>query len=336
MSVSRLAPASLVLLAAFAAPAFAQQNVVVNCESVGGRQQYCEVETRYGVRLVDDLSRGRCREGSTWGADGRGIWVTGGCRGAFELGAGDQPYAGAFERDVRPYDDRYQQDPGYAGAGAGAYAGPTVLCESKDNRRRHCRADVRGGRVVLIRNVSRTPCAEGHNWGWDDAGVWVDQGCRGEFAVESGGGYARYGQAPYGGGGRQGHRARALRVARLSPHVLRRGRRRRAGRAGQRRGVHRRPHLGLRRPAHLGRPGLRRRLRDRALALRHPPCWQSAARIAAASPCSDGQSLDARARVRVRGGEFRRRLAAAAAMRSHSGTDSPALKHAAAASIRPT
>src|SRR5688572_26418494 len=210
MSVSRLAPASLVLLAAFAAPAFAQQNVIVNCESVGGRQQYCEVETRYGVRLVDDLSRGRCREGSTWGADGRGIWVTGGCRGAFELGAGDEPYAGAFERDVRPYEDghqqegypqqRYPQGPGYAGA----YAGQTVLCESKDNRRRHCRADVRGGRVVLIRNVSRTQCAEGRNWGWDDAGVWVDQGCRGEFAVEQGGGYARYGEAPYGGGGRRG------------------------------------------------------------------------------------------------------------------------------------
>jgi hypothetical protein len=212
MSVSRLVPASLVFIAAFAAPASAQQNVVVNCESVGGRQQYCEVETRYGVRLVDDLSRGRCREGSTWGADGRGIWVTGGCRGAFELGAGDAPIAGYDQYDR--YDQDRKQDPyarqdpynRYDGQqGNAGYGVATVLCESKDNRRRHCRADVRGGRVVLIRNISRTQCAEGHNWGWDDAGVWVDQGCRGEFGVEAGGGYARYGAQPYGyGGPRQG------------------------------------------------------------------------------------------------------------------------------------
>ncbi len=204
MVVRMLALLVPIALSVFA-PTQAQQNVVVHCESVGGRQQYCQVETRYGVRLVEEFSRGVCREGGTWGHDARGIWVSHGCRAAFELGAGDDGYAGdtrgrddrydRYDRDSRR--DDYDRDGGYDYAGAGG----TILCESKDNRRRYCRADVRGGQVVIVRNISRASCDEGYGWGYDDGGVWVDQGCRAEFAVEPLGRYGGRGSQRRRGSG---------------------------------------------------------------------------------------------------------------------------------------
>ena len=35
----------------------------------------------------------------------------------------------------------------------------------------------------LTKQLSKTPCVEGHNWGWDQRGVWVSRGCRAEFVV---------------------------------------------------------------------------------------------------------------------------------------------------------
>ena len=59
----------------------------VRCESRDRRTEYCGVDIRGGVRLVRQLSDRRCVRGSTWGTDGRGIWVTDGCRAEFELAA---------------------------------------------------------------------------------------------------------------------------------------------------------------------------------------------------------------------------------------------------------
>ncbi|HVF35570.1 MAG TPA: DUF3011 domain-containing protein [Candidatus Saccharimonadia bacterium] len=198
------AAAALFGVVACVSPAGAQQVAVVHCESIAGRQQYCEVETRYGVRLVDEFSHRACREGDTWGFDDGRIWVRGGCRGAFEVGSGgggrDDRYARSYEDDRRGdgrrYDERLdgrryadERDARYLGAG-------TFVCESKDNRRRYCAADVAGGRVALTRNISRTPCVQGQSWGQDRRGVWVDQGCRAEFSVESRRDYERRGGAP--------------------------------------------------------------------------------------------------------------------------------------------
>ena len=89
MSYRSISAVAIALIAGtLAAPVAAQQVAVVNCESISGRQQYCEVETRYGVRLVEEFSRGRCREGESWGYDAGRIWVRNGCRGAFEVGTG--------------------------------------------------------------------------------------------------------------------------------------------------------------------------------------------------------------------------------------------------------
>jgi hypothetical protein len=124
----------------------------VRCESRDGRTAYCGVDTRSGVRLVRQMSDRRCVRGSTWGADGRGIWVTNGCRAEFELGNG-----------------------------YGATAG-MLRCESNDNRTRYCNVDTRYG-VQIVRQLSRDPCVEGRSWGMTQNSVWVSRGCRAEFST---------------------------------------------------------------------------------------------------------------------------------------------------------
>lgn len=57
---------------------------------------------------------------------------------------------------------------------------PRVLCESTDGTRRHCAADTSAG-VVLARRTGTGECLLGKSWGYDDTGIWVQDGCAGEF-----------------------------------------------------------------------------------------------------------------------------------------------------------
>ena len=59
---------------------------VLSCSSDDGRRNYCNTDTRGGVRLVRQRSDARCSEGYSWGYDRRGIWVDRGCRADFEVG----------------------------------------------------------------------------------------------------------------------------------------------------------------------------------------------------------------------------------------------------------
>lgn len=54
-----------------------------------------------------------------------------------------------------------------------------VRCESVDGRTRECAADTRDG-VRLVRQLSKSACLEGRNWGYGRDRIWVSQGCRGE------------------------------------------------------------------------------------------------------------------------------------------------------------
>ena len=67
------------------------------------------------------------------------------------------------------------------GAPAAAQAA-TVLCASAATGRQHCPADTSGG-IALLRATGSSPCLLGRNWGYDDAGVWVAEGCGGEFML---------------------------------------------------------------------------------------------------------------------------------------------------------
>jgi hypothetical protein len=60
-----------------------------------------------------------------------------------------------------------------------------VRCASQGYNYNMCQVDTgRGSRVYLVRQVSKTPCAEGNNWGWNRAGIWVNGGCEGVFRVQ--------------------------------------------------------------------------------------------------------------------------------------------------------
>lgn len=140
----------------------------IRCESDGGRQRYCQADTRGGVRLSRQLSNSSCVQGSSWGYDRRGVWVSQGCRADFEIGRGGRGGSGW----------------GQSGAGWGDRGGGQVLsCDSNKERLNRCNASVRRG-ARLVRQNSNSPCTEGQSWGWDRNGVWVSNGCRGQFRID--------------------------------------------------------------------------------------------------------------------------------------------------------
>ena len=57
-----------------------------------------------------------------------------------------------------------------------------VICESKSEMRRECGVTVER-RVTLVKQLSNAACEAGRSWGWDRTGIWVDKGCRGQFAL---------------------------------------------------------------------------------------------------------------------------------------------------------
>ena len=62
---------------------------------------------------------------------------------------------------------------------------PTVItCTSKKGERQVCPADTTAG-VSLLRSTGDSSCLLGNTWGYDSAGVWVSNGCGGEFALGS-------------------------------------------------------------------------------------------------------------------------------------------------------
>lgn len=72
--------------------------------------------------------------------------------------------------------------------GNNGYGGDVIRCESNDGRTRECSTN--GGRVMLERQLSKGACIEGRTWGYGRNGIWVSNGCRGDFRVTGyGGGY---------------------------------------------------------------------------------------------------------------------------------------------------
>jgi len=58
----------------------------------------------------------------------------------------------------------------------------TITCSSKPGERNHCAADTSRG-VTLLSSTGESACLLGKTWGYDDAGIWVSDGCIGEFAA---------------------------------------------------------------------------------------------------------------------------------------------------------
>jgi hypothetical protein len=155
---------TLLVAAAGIAPANAAQGFL-NCASNGYKYNYCNADTQGRVVMVREVSTGNlCRQGRGWGYDNGGIWVDRGCRAEFSYG-----------RDNRNW------------SGGGHWNGPgTLTCESVSYRYRRCDADTQN-RVNLMRELSTgNLCRQGYGWGYDNRGIWVDRGCRGEFSYGRG------------------------------------------------------------------------------------------------------------------------------------------------------
>ncbi|MBC7924734.1 MAG: DUF3011 domain-containing protein [Bryobacteraceae bacterium] len=158
------------ILFGFATLAASAQSTLT-CSSDDMRRHYCSADTRGGVQMTRQRSDASCIQGRTWGYDRRGIWVDRGCRADFATGTGFDN-GGGFGGGR----DRY---PGGNGNSASS-----LTCSSDDMRRHYCSADTRGG-VQLVRQRSDASCVEGRTWGYDRRGVWVDRGCRADFAVNT-------------------------------------------------------------------------------------------------------------------------------------------------------
>jgi hypothetical protein len=63
---------------------------------------------------------------------------------------------------------------------AGAGTPVTITCSSAAGQRQRCAADASAG-VMLTRSTGTAACLLGKTWGYDDAGIWVSEGCSGEF-----------------------------------------------------------------------------------------------------------------------------------------------------------
>lgn len=127
-------------------------DAAITCESDRGRRKQCAGDTGAGVQLVRRLSEATCRFGREWGFDQKGIWVDKGCRAEFAVRGKRKTLVGS------------------------------VTCESKDNTRALCAADTLHG-IALIRQFNENPCILGESWGFDQDGVWVTNGCHGQFIL---------------------------------------------------------------------------------------------------------------------------------------------------------
>lgn len=135
----------------------------VDCKSYNYSYQRCPVRWR-DARIVRQLSDTPCRRGQNWGLDRQGLWVDRGCAGRFVDAYG----GGGGWRPPSGWDHNFQ-----------------MRCQSSGYQYGFCAVDVgRGGRVYLQRQLSNSPCVEGRTWGWNRAGVWVDQGCEGIFTID--------------------------------------------------------------------------------------------------------------------------------------------------------
>ena len=148
----------------------------VACSSDDGRRHYCTVESGGRVRLQQQRGDSPCREGYSWGSDGKLIWVDHGCRADFAVEGG----RGGGE--VQPEQDFAWTRNSYAGAPSTSGQNQVVSCSSDDNHRHYCPADTRGG-VQLLKQRSESACRQGRSWGYDRSGIWVDHGCRADFQL---------------------------------------------------------------------------------------------------------------------------------------------------------
>jgi len=76
----------------------------------------------------------------------------------------------------------------------------SIYCASDDGRRHNCPVNTNGAAVRLVTQKSGSNCIQGRTWGFNNAGIWVDRGCRADFEVSGGRGYGNNGNSNDGRG----------------------------------------------------------------------------------------------------------------------------------------
>jgi hypothetical protein len=128
----------------------------VTCASAGNARTECPADTRYGVKLIRQLSTVRCIQNTTWGTSEGTLWVDRGCRGEFEIG---------------------DQVPG------GPESSERLTCGTATGLQVTCRTNGYATSVELVRDLSSGRCRQGETWGHTDSFIWANRACRGEFLV---------------------------------------------------------------------------------------------------------------------------------------------------------
>lgn len=131
---------------------------VVTCQSSGDDRTHCPADTKFGVAFARQLGEKECVLDRSWGFDGEGIWVSGGCHAQFALGG-------------------YRLPPLSVPASA-----ERLFCESRGGKGALCPANTFRG-VGLVRQTSKADCILNRTWGYDEKGIWVTEGCAAEFVV---------------------------------------------------------------------------------------------------------------------------------------------------------
>ena len=153
--------AAFAVLLAGATPAAAQ--TYVQCESREYQYQFCPIpQGASRVVLVEQRSRSACIEGRSWGWDRRGVWVSSGCEGVFDVVIYAPPPVA----------------PTMAGPGG------AINCASRDYQQAFCPTGPISG-AMLVQQHSRAACIEGQTWGVRADGIWVTGGCDGDFQLQS-------------------------------------------------------------------------------------------------------------------------------------------------------
>ncbi len=131
----------------------------ITCGSTTGARVRCNAFGQVSnVVMVRDLTgRGLCRQNSSWGFGRSDIWANGGCRAEFEVT--------------------------YLAASGGGNT-RRITCGSATGAPVECQTNGEATNVVLVRDLSgRNLCRAGTNWGFTDALIWANNGCRAEFDV---------------------------------------------------------------------------------------------------------------------------------------------------------
>lgn len=164
----------------------------VICTSVKGAYEECAAPFRGTAVITQQISQSACVEGRSWGQKPGVIWVNNGCRARFGIvrgGAGD----GSVGNNNGGMDNNGGMGNNNGGAGnnnggmgnnSGGIVPPRkITCISNRGRYRECNTGTRG-RVQLVNRLNNSlACTVGRSWGQRPGVVWVNRGCRAQFAA---------------------------------------------------------------------------------------------------------------------------------------------------------